>query len=264
MTARPDAVICDLDGVLYRGEESVPGAGEALTALAGAGIQLHFVTNNSTKTASEAAVKIGRLTGFAPDASHVATSADAAVHMVVSAAPPTLLFGAAGARQPLAEAGVPIVDDWRDAEVVIAGLDPDVSYRTLTAAAMAVRNGARFIATNVDVTYPTPEGLWPGAGALVAAIAAASGKQPEVAGKPEAPMRALLNERVAGDRVLVIGDRPETDLALGAAQGWETVLVLSGVTAQAGGVEPVPNHVVDSIADLPYLLGLAMSGAPER
>lgn len=263
MTGRPDAVVCDLDGVLYRGDEGVPGAGQALAALAGAGIALHFVTNNSTKTPAEAAEKIRRLTGFTPDASQVITSADAAVHMVASTAPPTLLFGAAGARQPLAAAGVPVVDDWRDAAAVIAGLDPAVSYRSLTAAAMAVRNGARFIATNVDVTYPTPEGLWPGAGALVAAIAAASGKQPEVAGKPEAPMRALLEERVSGARVLVIGDRPETDLALGAAQGWETVLVLSGVTAEPGGVAPAPDHVVDSIADVPNLLGLAMTGAHE-
>lgn len=262
MTDRPDAIICDLDGVLYRGEEGLPGAGEALAALAGAGIELHFVTNNSTKTPSEAAAKIRRLTGFAADPSRVVTSADAAVHMVASAAPPTLLFGAAGARQPLVAAGVPIVDDWREAEAVIAGLEPDVTYRTLTAAAMAVRAGARFIATNIDATYPTPEGLWPGAGALVAAIAAASGRQPEVAGKPEAPMRALLNARVEGDRVLVIGDRPETDLALGEALGWETVLVLTGVTAHADGVEPPPGHVLDSIAAVPGLLGLPMTGVP--
>lgn len=256
----PDAIVCDLDGVLYRGDEGVPGAGPALKTLNAAGIALHFVTNNSTKTGAEAADKIERLTGFPATPDQVITSADAAVNLVAATAPPTLLFGAAGARLPLTRAGVTVVEDWRDAQAVIAGLDPHLSYASLTAAVMAVQSGARFIATNVDVTYPTPEGLWPGAGALIAAIAAAAGVEPEVAGKPEPAMCRLLDERINGDRVVVIGDRPETDLALGAAQGWDTVLVLSGVTASPGSVRPTPGHVADSIADVPALFGLGAGG----
>ena len=256
MTAAPEAIICDLDGVLYRGNVAIPGAGAAIRTLRLAGISIHFVTNNATKTASQAAEKIARLTGADATATDVVTSAEAAAHLLTEARPPTMLFGAAGAREPLAEAGVPVVDDWREAEAVVAGLDPQLSYESLTAAAMAIRAGARFIATNVDVTYPTPEGLWPGAGSLVAALVAASGVEPEVAGKPELPVRRLLEQRTNGRRVAVIGDRPETDLALGAAEGWETILVLSGVTSSPNGVTPQPDHVVDSIADVPALFGL--------
>ena len=256
MTAPPDAIICDCDGVLYRGDAAIDGAGDALQVLRTAGIDLHFVTNNSTKTAAEAAAKIQRLTGFGAEAHDVITSAEAAVHLIADDKPPTLLFGAAGAREPLQAAGVPIVDDWAAAGAVVAGLDPELSYQRLTAAVMAVRAGARFIATNIDATYPTPHGLWPGAGSLVAAIAAASEVEPEVAGKPEPAMRRLLERRTAGRRVAVVGDRPETDLALGAIEGWETVLVLTGVTVSPDGVTPEPDHALDSIADLPALYGL--------
>jgi HAD superfamily hydrolase (TIGR01450 family) len=256
MIAAPEALVCDLDGVVYRGNEGMAGAGAALAALAAAGIDLVFVTNNSTKTAAEAAAKISALTGFPAAAANVITSAQAAVHLLAPDAPPTLLFGAAGARRPLEEAGIRVVDEWQEAEAVVAGLDLSLTYESLTRAVMAVGHGARFIATNTDVTYPTPAGLWPGAGALVAAVAAATGVTPEVAGKPHAAMRTLLAARLAGRRVAVVGDRPETDLALGVAEGWESILVLTGVTASPGGVSPTPDHVVASIADVPALYGI--------
>jgi len=256
MIEQPDAIVCDLDGVLYRGEVGIAGAGEGLAGLRRAGIDLVFVTNNSTKTPAEAAAKITRLTGFETHEQDVVTSAQAAAHLLAPEAPPTLLFGAAGARAPLEHAGVPVVSDWHEAEAVVAGLDLSLTYESLTRAVMAVERGARFVATNTDVTYPTPEGLWPGAGALVAAVEAATGVTPEVAGKPHAAMRGLLEERLAGRRVAVIGDRVETDIALGAAEGWNTILVLSGVTASAEGADLTPDHVVPSIAEVPALFGL--------
>lgn len=256
MTTRPEAIVCDLDGVLYRGNVAVPGAGSALDALRGAGIGLVFVTNNSTKSPAEAAEKIRRLTGFEAHEDDVVTSAQAAANLLADTAPPTLLFGAAGARAPLEHAGVPIVADWHEARAVVAGLDLSLTYEALTRAVMAVNAGARLIATNTDVTYPTPEGLWPGAGSLVAAIEAATGVRAEVAGKPNAAMRGLLHARLAGKRATVIGDRPETDLALGHAEGWDTILVLTGVTASSEGVEPPPDLVADSIAGVPALYGL--------
>lgn len=256
MTGRLESIVCDLDGVLYRGEVEVPGAGDALGAIREAGIGLVFVTNNATKSPADAAGKITRLTGFEAREEEVVTSAEAAAHLVATQAPRTLLFGAAGARAPLEAAGVPIVSDWRQAEVVIAGLDPKLSYESLTRAVLAVNHGARLIATNTDVTYPTPEGLWPGAGALVAAVEAATGVTAEVAGKPHTAMRSLLHDRLEGQRVAVIGDRPETDLALGTAEGWLTILVLSGVTVSPEGVDPIPDLVADSIAEVPELLGL--------
>lgn len=256
MTPLPDAIVCDLDGVLYRGDEEVAGAGAALDLLQGASVDLVFVTNNATKSPAQAAAKIRRVTGYQAEAGQVVTSAQAAVHLVAADRPRTLLFGAAGAREPLQLAGVPLVSDWRTAEAVITGLDLALSYESLTAAVMAVGNGARFIATNADVTYPTPEGQWPGAGAMVAAVAAATGVEPEIAGKPEPAMRELLRERLNGRSVAVIGDRPETDLALGVAEGWVTILVLSGVTVGADGVDPEPDFVLESVAEVPGLFSL--------
>lgn len=256
MTAPPESIVCDLDGVLYRGEQEIAGAGAALAVLDGSGIDLTFVTNNATKSPAEAAAKIERVTGYPADPDQVVTSAQAAVQLVAADRPPTLLFGAAGARQPLREAGVPLVTDWRQAEAVITGLDLDLSYESLTAAVMAVQRGARFIATNADVTFPSPEGQWPGAGAMVAAVVAATGVHPEVAGKPEPAMRGLLRQRLAGREVAVVGDRPETDLALGVAEGWTTILVLSGVTSDPEPVEPAPDLVAGSLAEVPGLLGL--------
>lgn len=225
-----------------------------MDALAAAGVGLTFLTNNATKTSAEAAAKIARLTGYRATAEQVVTSAQAAAQLLAGSRPATLLFGAAGASEPLAAAGIEIVDDWERAEAVVVGLDPNLTYERLTAAVMAVANGARFVATNTDATYPTPQGLWPGAGSLVAAVEAATGVRAEVAGKPHPPIRSLLEAQVDAERVVVAGDRPETDLALGALEGWETVLVLTGVTATAESVEPVPDYVVDSIVDVPKLI----------
>ena len=216
MTAPPESIVCDLDGVLYRGEQEIPGAGDALAVMDGSGIDLTFVTNNASKSPAEAAAKIERVTGYPAEPDQVLTSAQAAASLLAAARPPTLLFGAAGARDPLQKAGVPLVTDWRKAEAVVTGLDLNLSYESLTAAVMAVQRGARFIATNADVTFPSPEGQWPGAGAMVAAVVAATGIEPEVAGKPEPAMRELLRHRLIGRRIAVIVDRPDTDLALAA------------------------------------------------
>lgn len=251
----PKNLVFDLDGVLYLGSEAVAGAGEALAKLAAADFEIVFVTNNSTKTPEQTAEKIGALTGFVARPEQVVSSALAAAAMLTLEEGPALLLGAAGVQPALAERGLTVVEDWRDAGSVIVGLDLGLSYEALTRAVMAVSNGARFIATNVDVTYPTPEGLWPGAGALVAAVQAATGVEPEVAGKPHSAMRKLLRDRLSPGESLVVGDRPETDLALGVAEGWTTVLVLSGVTPPGAVVVPKPNHVLDTVADLPALLG---------
>ena len=252
----PTNLIFDLDGVLYKGDEAIPGAGEALARLQSAGSQIVFVTNNSTRTSEETADRIALLTGFEARPGQVVSAAQAAVSMLAPDETPALLFGAWGVRPVLLEHGLAETADWRTARAVIVGLDLGLSYETLTRAVMAVSNGARFIATNVDATYPTPEGLWPGAGALVAAVTAATGVEPEVAGKPHPPLRNLLRTRLSPGESLVIGDRPETDLALGVAEGWKTVLVLTGVTAPGTEVVPEPDYILESVAGLPDLLGI--------
>jgi 4-nitrophenyl phosphatase len=146
-----------------------------------------------------------------------------------------------GVREALAAEGLTVVDD-TPAEAVVVGFHREFDYDELDRASRAVREGARFVATNLDATYPVPGGLTPGAGALVAAVATASGGTPEVAGKPERPTVELIRARFATVGV-VVGDRPSTDGALAAALGWPFALVLSGVTAAVAppGGEAIPD-----------------------
>jgi 4-nitrophenyl phosphatase len=139
----------------------------------------------------------------------------------------------------------------------VVGMDPDFSYEVLRRASFAVRDGAQLIASNSDSSFPAPDGLWPGAGALVAAIETASGGRAEVMGKPQEPMMRIA-QRHLGDasRIAIVGDRPNTDLDGGRTMGWTTVLVLSGVTSppSAAELDPQPDLTLERLADLPALL----------
>ena len=137
------------------------------------------------------------------------------------------------------------------ADAVVVGWDRGFDFSRLARAADAVRAGARLVGTNEDATFPTPDGLLPGAGALLAAVAYASGATPEVAGKPHAPMRRLVRERV-GSVTTVVGDRPSTDGALARALGARFALVLSGVTGERelDGLEPAPDAVAPDLEAL--------------
>ncbi|MFQ5966996.1 MAG: HAD-IIA family hydrolase [Acidimicrobiia bacterium] len=245
-------VICDLDGVVYIEDEAVPGAGKALAALHSAGYLLLFATNNSSRTVEQVSERISRLTGYQPDADQIVGSAEAAARMLVPERPPTLVVGGAGIAEALGLYGIPATRDPAAAGAVVMGLRMDLAYQELKDATLAVRNGARFIATNGDLTFPTPEGLVPGAGAVVAAVEAATGVQAEVAGKPHAPIRALITERLAPGPVWVVGDRAETDLAMARAEGWTSVLVLSGVTANPRDIpdDLAPDLVATSLTEL--------------
>jgi HAD superfamily hydrolase (TIGR01450 family) len=226
-------ILCDLDGVVYLGETEIQGSGQALTNLTAAGYQIQFVTNNATRTPDEAAQKIARVTGYSPDPGQVITSAMAGAALVGPDRIPTLMVGAAGARLELERYGCPIVENASDAEAVLVGLDTSLDYGVLTEATRALVAGARFVATNSDPTFPLPEGPAPGAGALVALLQTTSGREPEVAGKPHPPIRHLITQKLAPGPVFVVGDRDTTDLAMGRAEGWTTVLVQSGIDRNA-------------------------------
>jgi 4-nitrophenyl phosphatase len=249
-------VVCDLDGVVYLLGQPIPGAGRALLDMAGAGYSILFVTNNSTRPPDATASRIADLTGYPARPRQVIGSAAAAVTLLTAGAGPVLVVGGAGIRTALNEAGFAETDDPHEAEAVIVGLDTNISYGRLRDAVLAVRNGARFIATNTDPTYPTPDGLWPGAGAMVAAIEVGAGIQPEIAGKPHPPIRRLIHERLQPGPVWVVGDRPETDLAMARAEGWTAVLVLTGVIGAAAELtdEHRPDLVLRSLAELPQAL----------
>lgn len=247
------SVICDLDGVLYLDAHPIPGAAEALAELEGAGYQLLFVTNNATTHLPELIDKLEAATGLRPAPDSVVSSAMAGASMVAGQNGAAFVVGERGLARTLEDAGVMVTDDWRKAEAVVVGLDRSLTFEQIKDATLAIRAGARFVATNLDSTYPTPEGLWPGGGAIAAALEAASGVQPEVAGKPHEPIRALVRERLGEGPVWIVGDRPETDLAMGKLEGWTTVLVLTGVVNSVDEVpvEFAPDLVLDSIAELP-------------
>ena len=247
-------VICDLDGVVYLGAQPVPGAGEALRELEDLGFHLIFCTNNSYRPAEEVAARVSQISGYPAHPRQVVGSADAAAALLAEEAPPTLVLGGPGIQRALEAVGVRRVETGREAEAVVVGLDHDLSYGRLKEAVLAVQAGARLVATNDDPTYPTAEGEWPGAGAIVAAVERATGVTAEVAGKPHPAMRRLLRSRLAPGPVWVVGDRVETDLAMGFAEGWRTVLVHTGVSHTAEGLDPPPDLVLPSLAELPHAL----------
>jgi glycerol-1-phosphatase len=256
-------VICDIDGVVYRGDELLPGSDIALQRLVTAGVDLYFATNNSTKTPVTVAERITAMTGVLIAPGSVVTSAEAAVGMLGDEEHPVMVLGSDGITTALVQAGMDVTDEPTEARAVLVGLDWDFSYPRLTRAADAVRAGARFIATNTDPTYPVAGGLLPGGGAMVAAVQATTGVTPEVAGKPHRPMRELLRARGIG-AAWVVGDRVDTDVALADAEpDWTSILVLTGVTTPD---EPLgADHVVPDLAAAVELV-LATGGqtAPAR
>ena len=265
-------VCCDLDGVIWRGDDPIPGAASGVSILRAAGLRVAFLSNNSSHLVSEVVAKLARH-GIVTSPRDVFTSARAAANMLVGRLAPgsrVLVCGGAGVEEALARGGFEPVqaappDDIPSA--VVVGFHRGFDFDGLTRAVDAVRAGAVFIATNLDPTYPVPGGLVPGAGAIVAAVATASGRDPEVAGKPAAPTVSMVR-REFGARGVVIGDRPSTDGALADALGWPFALVLSGVTkaiAPPGGEQipvPAPPYVADDLGVLaPVLVAALLPGS---
>lgn len=227
------AVIADMDGVLWRGDEPLPGMDRFFAFLHEAQLPFMLATNNSSKTRADYVAKLGRLGVTTVTEANIVTSGTATVDFLLREYPigaDVHVLGGAGLRQMLTEAGFPLVE--RGAEVVVVGLDFDLTYDKLKRAVLNIRAGARFIATNPDPTFPSPEGLIPGNGALVAAVQAATDTPPEVMGKPYPPMfqTALAATGTAPAHTLMIGDRLNTDIQGAAALGMPTALLLSGVT----------------------------------
>lgn len=248
--------IFDLDGVVYVDREGVPGAGLALQTLRDAGHQILFASNNSVRTVDTVVAYIEERTGFLPERESVLTSALATATLLRPRDETCLVVGSKALAETLEDAGISVTADHARATAVVVGLDRQISYERLTAAVLAVRRGAVFYATNDDATYPMPDGQYPGAGSIVAAVERASGREPVVCGKPHAPMQDLVASRIENDEVWMVGDRPETDLALAATRGWGKILVLSGVTRSSDDVaEPhQPDVTIESIARIPELL----------
>lgn len=236
--------LLDCDGVVWLADEVIPGAAGAVAALRDAGERVVFLTNNSYPRRSDHVEKLGRL-GIATDPEDVLTSAMAAA-LLLEPGERALVVGGPGLAEELTEREVVVIapgsaEAAGPLDAVVVGFDPQFDYARLTAAAVAVRAGARLIGTNDDVTYPTPSGVIPGAGSLLAAVAAAGGTEPEVAGKPHEATVQLVRERV-GKVAIAVGDRPSTDGRLARRLETRFGLVLTGVTPTGHGeITPVPD-----------------------
>ena len=231
-----DVLLVDLDGVAYLGDQPIAGAAKALTEARAAGARPVFVTNNAARPPVAVAHQLTKM-GVAAESHEVMTSAVAAAQELASrfaAGSPVLVVGGAGVIEALQEAGLRPVDQAAaDPVAVVQGFAPEVGWGALAEAMVAMRAGAVWIATNTDVTLPSPRGPLPGNGSLVAALVAATGQQPEVIGKPSLPLYRAALALGGGTRPLMIGDRLDTDIAGARAARMPALLVFTGVSSPA-------------------------------
>lgn len=230
----------DLDGVMWLGDQPIAGSAEAVAQLREAGHDLLFVTNNSSVRVGDIEAKLAM---HGVDAAGAVVTSAVAAATVVMPGQRVLVCGGAGVREAVEARGGVVVDPLNPdgpVDVVIVGLTRAFDYALLTAAVVAVREGAMLIGTNSDPTYPTPEGQIPGGGALVAAVATAAEVDPILAGKPHQPMVDLVKQRL-GPHGTMVGDRMSTDGLFAQALGYRFVLVASGVSA-APGAEGSPGE----------------------
>lgn len=253
---RYEAFLLDLDGVVYRGDDPVPGASEAIQEVRRRGQRVVFITNNSAPT-PQAVVAMLESMGVQASADDVVTSAQAAVPLVrdqIGSTGTVFAIGEEGVRSALEEGGLTLLDGSpQRADAVVVGWDRRADYEKLRTASVLVQRGARLIATNADVSYPAPGGeLWPGTGALLAVIEQTTGARATVAGKPHPPLFRAALERVGTPNALVIGDRLETDVAGAAAAGLDAALVLTGAATPSDVVDhdAVPVAVLRDLGEL--------------
>jgi 4-nitrophenyl phosphatase len=248
------AVILDMDGVLWRGSDTLPGVAGFFAFLQQRGIGFALATNNSTKTVDTYVSRLNQI-GVPAGPLQVITSAVATAEYIERRYPAdttVYVIGGDGIRRALAERG--FREDPEHARLVVVGMDFDVTYNKLKTAALRIRAGAHFIGTNGDRTFPIPEGLVPGNGSLLAAIQTATDVEPVVIGKPEKAMYEVALERLntTPEQTLMVGDRLETDILGGQRAGLPTALVLTGITSaeQARAAEIQADGTYESLVAL--------------
>jgi 4-nitrophenyl phosphatase len=239
--------VLDLDGVIWLADDPIAGAAQAVAALRHRGEEVVFLTNNSASTVGDYTAKLAGM-GIATSPTAVVTSALAAASLLTTGQR-VLVCAGPGVEEALVTRGCEPVRSG-PADAVIVGWHRDFDYARLTAATRAVMGGARLIGTNDDPTYPTPEGLLPGGGAILAAVAYATGVTPEVAGKPHDAIVELMSARWP-EVAMVVGDRAETDGRLARRLGARFALVLTGVTSSAAvPTDPEPDVVAADLLDV--------------
>ena len=243
--------VLDLDGVIWLAGRPIRARTRRWRGLRGAGVRVLFATNNSAPTRAQLQRQLAHC-GITATDDDLLRSSDVAAGLL-SPGSTAVVLGEDGIVEALAARGVRVVPDG-PADAVVVGITRHFTYDALRVAAAAVRGGARLVATNDDATFPTPDGVVPGAGSILAAVATAAESVPEVAGKPHPPTADAIAARVgAGELRAVVGDRPSTDGALATQLGLPFALVLSGVTP--AGAVPAGTDAAAQARDLVTLVG---------
>ncbi len=247
-------LVIDVDGVLYRGTEAIPGTGAFLDFLRGQGIGFVLATNNATRTPEQYAEKLLGM-GVMVRPEEILNSAQATASYLAGIAPQgtrVFVIGQEGLISALRDEGFELVDE--HAEYVVAGMDFTIGYDRLADATLQIRAGAQFIGTNPDRTFPSERGIVPGAGSLLAFLETATDVKPTVIGKPGTAMieQALTRMGARAATTGMLGDRLETDILAGQRAGLHTLLVLSGVTDREMLREAAiqPDLVFQDVGDL--------------
>ncbi len=251
------AVLFDMDGVVYVGSQPLPGVQEILNYLDQSGRKWLFITNNASNTSPMFADKLAKM-AITVDPKHILGSAEATAAWLgeqVPARGKVIMLGMEGLRTALLNEGFTLVTDPFEAEFAVAGINFNLVYEDVANVALAIRNGARFVGTNIDPTYPTERGQIPGTGSIIAMLKAATSVEPEIVGKPYPGMYELAIHRLGVEmsETLMVGDRYETDIAGAAKLGLVTAGVLTGISSRADfeAGDPPPTYILD---DLPALL----------
>ncbi|MEV0530924.1 HAD-IIA family hydrolase [Kitasatospora sp. NPDC050463] len=257
LTEAYDTALLDLDGVVYAGPNAIDHAADSLAAARTAGMRLAYVTNNASRPPRVVATHLTEL-GVPAEPADVINSAQAAARVVAEKVPAgskVLVVGGLGLEEALAERGLVAVRTLAEEPLaVVQGFDPSVGWAHLAEASYAVQSGLPWVASNTDLTVPTAGGIAPGNGTLVAAVRAATGVEPEVAGKPLPPMHRETVLRTGAQRPLVVGDRLDTDIEGAFNGGVDSLLVFTGVTTAAqlltARVEHRPTYLAEDLRGL--------------
>jgi glycerol 3-phosphatase-2 len=239
-----DLAMLDLDGVVYVGRDAVPGAPEHVAAARAAGLRVAFITNNAARPPAAVAEHLREL-GVEAGEDDVVTSAQAASRLLadrLGAGGRVLVLGAAGLTDAVAAAGLAPVGVRDEADAVVTGYGPDVPWRDIMRAAVRIRDGLWWVASNTDLTIPTPFGVAPGHGVQVEMLRRFTEVDPVVAGKPARPLLDETVRRCGGERPLMVGDRLDTDIEGAQRAGIDSLLVMTGVTGLAELVAARPQE----------------------
>lgn len=254
------AILADLDGTVNRGNNLIPGVAEAHQILTQRGMRWIFVSNSATRLAEDLAMKINGL-GIPVKDDHVINSASALIRCLSKdhRGAGVMVIGEPRLVQGVRKAGATVTDDPMEVDIVVTAMDMGFTFDKLKRAHRALSNGARFWATNLDATFPSSDGFLPGAGSIVASVATVAGRPPDrIFGKPSPDMAEMALEilGLTSECCLVVGDRMETDILFARNAGMDSALVLTGATTREAlrNFSYSPDHVLESLGDLPHLL----------